>query len=161
MNQRFEAGQFVTFTYNPPSPPPKVPKPGQMAAPVSDRNKSVMVLHASWQDQMHGLDLKRITPAEIQVLKAVMDPDVKAQVDAGQWPIDGVPPYLLVRDILKRMYPTELVKSPMAFYAQLVKPFIRDKECYRRYNNQYVFGVRVVVESKVGGPVNSNPLFHG
>lgn len=172
MNQRFEAGQFITFTYNPPAR--DVRKRAGLQTPqtiqpleVHDRSKSIMVLHPMWHNLIHGIDLKRLTPAEVQTLKSVMDPKVKEQVDQGVWPVRGCPPYALIRDILKRFDPNELAKNPMGFYAQLVKPFIRDKDCYRKYNPSYVFGVKVVVESHVQGPVtdprpafvNPNPLF--
>lgn len=161
MNQRFEAGQFITFTYNPPPKALPPPKPGQPPPPVSDKNKEVLVLHPNWHNKIHAIDLKRLTPAEVQVLKAVMDPKVKASIDAGQWPVEGVPPYPLIRDILSRMDPVELIKNPLAFYQRLIKPFIRNKDCYRQYWPNYVYGVRVVQESKVQGQVtNPKPLFH-
>ena len=161
MNQRFEAGQFITFTYNPPAKTLPPPRPGQPPPPVSDKNKEVFVLHPNWHNKIHAIDLKRLTPAEGQVLRAIMDPKTKAAVDAHQWPVEGVPPYPLIRDILSRMDPAELIKNPLAFYQRLVKPFIRDKDCYRQYWPQYVYGVRVVQESKVQGQVtNPKPLFH-
>ena len=159
MNQRFEAGQFITFTYNPPAKQAK-PRPGMPLPPVSDKTKQILVLHPSWHNKIHGIDMARISPAEQQVLRAVMDPKVKAAIDAGQWPVPGAPPYSLLRDILTRMDPNELIKNPLAFYQRLVKPFIRDKDCYRQYWPQYVFGVKVVQESAAQGPpTNPKPLF--
>ncbi len=180
MNQRFQAGQFISFTYNPPPEPMKEPRktytyvrgPGgevqrienpakpKPPKPPSDKSKSVLVLHPNWNNKIQAVDLARITPAEQQVLKAVMDPKVKAQIDAGKWPVDGVPPYPLIRDILSRMDPVELIKNPLAFYQRLVKPFIRNKDCYRQYWPQYVYGVKVIEESHVQGHVtNPRPLF--
>jgi hypothetical protein len=172
VNQRFEVGQFITFNYNPPARDVRK-RPGlqtvQGLQPLErhDREKSILVLHPMWQNMMHGVDLKRLTPAETQTLKAVMDPKIKAQVDQGVWPVQGCPPYPLIRDILRRFDPTELAKNPVLFYQSLVKPFIRDKDCYRKYNPSYVFGVKVVVETHVQGTVtnprpafvNPNPLF--
>jgi hypothetical protein len=159
MNQRFEAGQFITFTYNPPARDIRA-RPGLQTPPASDRSKEILVLHPNWHGKVHGIDMKRLTPAEGQVLRAIMDPETKRQVDAGQWPVEGAPPYPLIRDILSRMEPVELIKNPVAFYQQLVKPFIRDKDCYRQYNPQYVFGVRVIEESRVQGQVtNPAPAF--
>lgn len=179
MNQRFEAGQFITFTYRPPTKPPRqrykqvqqLQPDGKMKTvlvptsepppPPSDPNKEVLVLHPSWHNKIHAIDLKRVTPAEEQVLRAVMDPKTKQAIDAGQWPVEGVPPYPLIRDILTRMDPVELIKNPLAFYQRLIKPFIRDKDCYRVYWPNYVYSVRVVQESKVQGQVtNPKPLFH-
>lgn len=181
MGTRFQAGQFVTFTYKPP-PKPQKTRWGQKTVPVrqpdgsvkqmtqmvrepvieppSDPSKQAMILHPNWNNKVHAVDLSRITPAEIQVLQAVMDPNVKAQVDQGVWPIEGVPNYPLIRDILRRMNPVELIKNPIAFYQQFVKPFIRNKDCYRVYWPQYMFGLQVMAESKVKGPVvNPRPLF--
>lgn len=181
MQQRFEVGEFITFTYKVPAKPePKarptvsyvrgpdgstkqVVTPPQPAAPKppSDPSKYVLVLHPHWNNKIHAIDLGRITPAEQQVLKAVMDPKNKAAVDAGQWPVEGVPSYPLIRDILSRMDPAELIKNPVAFYQRLIKPFIRNKDCYRQYWPQYVYGVKVIEESKVQGQVtNPTPLFH-
>lgn len=182
MGPRIQAGQFVKFTYNPPEPPPKraytqravmqkqadgtmkqvvqVVREPIAAAPRKDKNKEVFILHPNWNGKVHGIDLGRVTPAEIQVLQAIMDPNVKAQADAGTWPIEGVPPYPLVRDILKRMDPVELIKNPLAFYQRLIKPFIRATDCYRQYWSQYMFSLSTIAETHVKGPLsNPAPLF--
>lgn len=176
--QRFEAGQFITFMYRPPVQPQKpkmkyvqqkqvdgsikritVPSTDPPPAP-SDPNKEVMVLHPNWHGKVHAVDLKRLTPAESQVLKSVMDPETKQKVDAGQWPVDGVPNYPLIRDILKRFNPNELIKNPLSFYQLLIKPFIRDKDVYRQYFPNFCFNVKVVQESKIQGQlINPAPLF--
>lgn len=183
MNQRFEAGQFITFTYNPPAKPVKrayreqppkvvigpdgvkrsVPQPAVRPEPVEaphDPNKEILVLHPNWNNKVHGIDLKRITPAEQQVLRSIMDPKVKAQIDGGTWPAEGAPAYPLIRDILSRMDPAELIKNPLAFYQRLVKPFIRNKDCYRQFWPNYMYGVKVIQESHVQGSlINPKPLF--
>ena len=185
MNQKFEAGQFISFTYNPPAKPEKrayrqqapkvvigpdgkqkfVPQPAVRPPIVGqdrpvDKNKSILVIHPHWDNKIHGIDMTRITPAEVQVLKSVMDPKVKAQIDQGIWPVEGAPSYPLIRDILSRMDPVELIKNPLAFYQRLIKPFIRNKDCYRQYWPQYVYGVKVLQESSVQGPItNPKPLF--
>ncbi len=181
MNQKFEVGQFITFTYKPPAKPPKVPRPtvkkvlqpdGSVQqivippAPVkpeppSDPTKHVLVLHPNWNNKIHAVDMARITPAEQQVLQSIMDPKVKQAVDSGQWPVEGVPPYPLIRDILRRQDPVELIKNPVSFYNLLIKPFLRGKDAYRQYWPHYVYNVKVVQESKVHGQVmNPKPLFH-
>lgn len=182
LGQRFEAGQFITFSYNPPPPVPPKPRPARYVKrrlpdgrvvqelvpakaappppPPRDPAKEVFVLHPNFRNQMHAIDMKRLTPAEGQIVKAFMDPAVKAAVDAGQWPVPNAPNYSLLRDILRRTDPTELIKQPMAFYAQLVKPFIRQSDAYRRYDPRFISNVRVVQESKVVGHVtNAAPLF--
>jgi hypothetical protein len=181
MGPRIEPGSFVKFVYRPPPPPPKrvyvrkiVPQkqqdgsvkqvqamvPQKIVEPVKDQNKEAFILHPNWNGKVHAVDLGRITPAEIQVLHAVMDPNVKAQVDQGVWPIEGVPPYPLIRDILRRMDPAELIKNPLAFYQQMIKPFIRGKDSYRQYFPQHMFSLQVIAESHVQGAMtNPKPLF--
>lgn len=181
MNQRFQAGQFITFTYKPPAKPPKQPRPTvryvkqpdgttkQIVEPAkplppeppSDPSKHVLVLHPNWNNKIHAVDMARITPAEQQVLQSIMDPKVKKAIDEGQWPVEGVPPYPLIRDILRRHDPVELIKNPLAFYQMLIKPFLRGKDAYRQYWPNYVYSVKVVQESHVHGAVtNPKPLFH-
>lgn len=181
MLPRIEVGSFVSFTYRPPPKPPRtrlVQKAVPMkqadgrtvnvakafrepvVEPPSDPSKQAFILHPNWHNKVHAVDLSRVTPAEIQVLHAVMDPNVKVQVDQGVWPVEGVPNYPLIRDILRRMDPVQLIKNPLAFYTQLVKPFIRNKDCYRQYWPQYMFGLKTMAESHVKGPlINPNPLF--
>lgn len=181
MNPRFEAGDFISFTYRPPAKPPKKPRPTVtyvrqpdgttkqvitppgpvVSEPPSDPSKNIMVLHPNWHNKVHGVDLGRLTPAEVQVLKSVMDPKVKAAVDAGQWPVEGAPNYPLIRDILRRMDPAELITNPLAFYQRLIKPFINGKDCYRQYWPNHMYNARVLEESSAKGPVvNPKPLFH-
>jgi hypothetical protein len=181
MGPRMEAGSFVKFTYRPPPPPPKrvyvrkvmpqkqadgsvkqvaVIEPQKLAAPIKDQNKEAFILHPNWNGKVHAIDLGRVTPAEIQVLHAIMDPNVKAQIDQGVWPVPAVPAYPLIRDILRRMDPAELIKNPLAFYQRMIKPFIRGKDSYRQYFAQYMFGLQVIAESHVQGPMtNPKPLF--
>lgn len=183
MLPRIEPGQFVKFTYRPPAKPEKgqwafrtVPvrgadgivrnvtqryrEPAPPEAP-SDPSKQAFILHPNWNNKVHAVDLGRVSPAEMQVLQAVMDPNVKAQADAGAWPIEGVPVYPLIRDILRRVDPVQLIKNPLAFYQQLIKPFIRGKDAYRQYWPQYMFGLQVLSETYVQGPMtNPKPLFH-
>jgi hypothetical protein len=152
-----QPGQFVRFTYMPPRPKPSkfgVPRP------PSDPRKEVMVLNPNWQGKMHAIDLHRVTPAETQVLRAIMDPKNKQEFDAtGQLP-KGAPTYPLIMDVFRRMDPTQMIRNPMAFYSQFVKPFIRDKDCYRQYFHQYMSGITVIRESQVRGAVfNPKPLF--
>lgn len=182
MIPRLEPGAFVQFTYRPPPPPPRreyrrtvvpqkqpdgsvkqvaVTQAVKVAEPPSNQSKEAFVLHPNWNGMVHAIDLGRITPAEIQVLQAVMDPNVKQQVDAGVWPVQGVPNYPLIRDILRRQNPVELIKNPVAFYQMLVKPFLRGKDAYRKYNPQYMFALKVMAESHVKGQLsNPKPLFH-
>lgn len=178
---RFEAGQFITFTYRPPAKPPKRPRrvfqnvrqpDGTVLRttqvvqpkpePPSDPSKYVLVLHPNYHNQVHAIDLKRLTPAQVQTLRAVFDPKVKRAVDEGEWPVEGVPPYALIRDILKRMDPVEAVKNPILCYQTLVKPFLAGADAYRKYWQQWMFSAKVVEDTHVQGKVfNPRPLFHG
>lgn len=153
-----QPGQFIRFTYTPPGARQR-PKFG-VPQPPSDPHKEVMVLNPSWQNKMHGIDLKRVTPAEVQVLRAIMDPKNKQEFDrTGQLP-EGAPTYPLVMDVFRRMDPTQLVRNPMAFYSQFVKPFMRDKDAYRQYFHSFMSGIQVIKESQVRGAVfNPKPLF--
>lgn len=160
MMPRIEAGQFVRFTYNAPAKPMPPRRLGDPPPPAIDKSKEAFILHPNWHNKVQALDIKRITPAEQQVLHSIMDPKVKAAVDQGQWPVEGVPNYPLIRDILRRMDPKELIKNPVAFYQRFVKPFIMNKDCYRQYWPQYMYGLQVVQESQVVGKVtNPKPLF--
>ena len=154
-----QPGQFVSFTYTPPAV--RAPRArGGIQPPPSDPHKQIMVLNPNWQGKVHSLDLKRITPAEVQVLKAVMDPENKRTFDqTGQLP-EGAPEYSLVLDVFRRMDPVQLIRNPIAFYAQFVKPFMRDKDAYRQYWPQFMSGLTVITETQVrGGTFNPKPLF--
>jgi hypothetical protein len=178
---RFEAGQFVTFTYRPPVKPPKRPRQVLQSVrqpdgtvkqalqvvkpkedPPSDPSKYVLVLNPNYHNQVHAIDLKRLTPAQVQTLRAIFDPKVKAAVDRGEWPVEGAPAYALIRDILKRMDPVEAVKNPVLCYQTLIKPFLAGADAYRKYWQQWMFSVKVVEDSHVQGKVfNPKPLFKG
>lgn len=153
-----QPGQFIRFTYMPPRPQAR--KKFGVPQPPSDPHKEVMVLNPSWNNKLHGIDLARITPAEVQVLRAIMDPKNKQHFDqTGQLP-QGAPTYPLITDVFRRMDPVQLIKNPLAFYGQFVKPFIRDHDAYRQYWPQYMSGITVIKESQVRGAVfNPKPLF--
>lgn len=134
-----EPGSFIRFTYG---------------GNTEDRYKEVLVLNPDWMGELHAIDLKRITPAERRTLEAIMDPETKRK---------GNHPYPLVNDILRRMDPSEEIKIPLNFYHRLVKPFIRNKDCYRRYKVALISGVQVMQKSHMEGHqmTNPKPLFHG
>jgi hypothetical protein len=155
----YEAGQFITFNYTPPARDVKK-KAGLQVELIADRTKEVFVLNPLWQGQMHAIDLSKISPAEGSVLRAIMDQRVVNDVKSGRWPLEGVPDYPLIRDILKRMDPIELIKNPIGFYQRFVKPFLRNKDAYRKYFPSFISGVRVIERSSVVGQVvNPKPLF--
>jgi hypothetical protein len=133
-----QAGSFIRFTYN--------------SQASEDRFKEILVLNPNWRGEVHGIDLKRITPAERKVLEAIMDPKTKE--------LNGRHPYPLVNDILRRMDPIEELKNPLSAYNKLIKPFIRNKDCYRKYKHHLIQGVQVMQKSAMEGAVtNPRPLF--
>ena len=140
-SSNFKPGDIIRFTYH-----------SETASPGSTNvYKQVFVLHPGWQGKMHGLDMKNMTEAERVVIKTVMDPS------AENMRTHRIP---LINDILKRMDPPELIKNPISFYNQFVRPFIRNKDIYRTYFPMVMTGIQVVDQSKVEGTVfNPKPLF--
>lgn len=141
IGRQFEGGQFIRFTYH--------------GFNTQDPFKEVLVLNPSWNGKMQGLDLKRMTPAEVEVLRAVMDPASK-----------GKPHRLpLVNDILRRLDPLELVSNPIAFWQRFIKPFIHGSDVYRQYWPARMYGIQVMKQSEavshVQNPKSSwnKPLF--
>jgi len=138
---RFEPGDIVRFTY----------KHQAVDASTGDKFKEVLVLHPNWGNKIHGLDLKRLSPAEREVLEAVLDPE---KADKPH----RIP---LVNDIKRRMDPLELIKNPMIFYTKFVKPFLRQKDAYRTYVPSLMSGITKVKDAsiKTGKKPVQNPLF--
>lgn len=170
-----QPGAFVSFTYRVPQevkkqpyrpqPPKKDPRTGALvqqpavrppavAEPPEDPNKEIMVLNPNWQGKCHGIDLKRITPAQVEVLRLIMDPATRADpAKASKYP--------LVQDILRRMDPVEVIKNPISFYAMMVKPFLNRADAYRQYWPDRMYNLKTLDDSKVQGAVtNPKPLFH-
>lgn len=142
-----QPGAFISFRYNLP------PEIVRGSTEVHDPNKEVMVLHPNYNNQMHGIDLKRLTPAQVDVLKLIMDPATKDDPKK-------LNKYPLVRDILNRHDPIELVKNPIAMYALLIKPFLNRADAYRKYWLSRMYSPKLIEASHVQGAViNPKPLF--
>lgn len=143
----YKPGDFIAFHYTHVGK-----KRNRAVGDLHDPDKEVFVLNPLWQGTMHGIDLARVTPAERDVLRQIMDPKVKSGETPAKYP--------LVSDILNRFDPLELIGQPMVFYTRFVKPFIRYKDCYRRYFPQHMSGVRVIEQSSGGSamPTNPNPM---
>lgn len=138
IHRPIETGSFVKFTYRSPDG-------------TEDAFKEIFVLHHNWGGKIHGLDLKRMTPAEAEVLRTIMDPETKKQLP------HRIP---LVNDILKRMDPLTEATNPLGFYQRFVKVFIRGKDVYRTYWPQRMLAIQVMEMSQVRGKVtNPTPLF--
>jgi hypothetical protein len=138
---RLRIGNIIRFTYS---------------HKVKDTNtgepyKEVLVLNPRWDNKLHAIDLKRLSPAEREVLQAVLAPR------------DAKPHRLpLVNDIRSKMNPRDLIRNPKMFYTQFVKLFLRNKDAYRQYNPTLMTGVTRVEHIGIDGkPQNPNqsPLF--
>lgn len=137
----FKPGDIIRFTYD----------PQDVDENTGDRFKEVLVLNPLWKWKMHGIDLKRLTPAERAVLEAVLDPEQKDK-----------PHHLpLVNDIKRRMDPIELINNPVVFYSKFVKPFLRRADAYRQYVPKRMTGISVVKDAsiKTGKKPIDKPLF--
>lgn len=136
----FKAGDILRFTYH----------SENSTLGSSHIYKEVFVLHPNWHSKMHALDMKRMTEAERVVLRTIMNPNAREKTHR-------IP---LINDVLRRMDPPELIKNPVSFYNQFVKPFIRNKDLYRTYFPEVMVGTQVVDASKVqGNVINPKPLF--
>lgn len=138
---KFEPGDIVRFTYD----------HQEVDASTGDKFKEVLVLNPSWQNKLHGIDLKRLSPAEREVLEAVLDP---AQKDKPH----RIP---LVNDIRRKMDPIELIRNPVIFYTRFVKPFLRRKDAYRQYIPHRMSGITRVKGASIrtGKKPVEKPLF--
>lgn len=140
---KYKSGEIVRFTY-------RTHTGSGEHDPASDF-KEVLVLHPHWQGRVHGIDLKRLTPAEREVIRAIFDPSQKGK--RHRFP--------LVNDILRRMDPIQEIKNPMSFYSKFVKVFLRNKDAYRTYYPLRMLNPTIVEHSAVqGGVINPKPLFH-
>ncbi|MHB8407983.1 MAG: hypothetical protein ACYDHY_07870 [Acidiferrobacterales bacterium] len=129
---RYRPGERIRFTYNP------IAKDEDTGEPF----KEVLVLNPLWRGKMQGIDLKRLTPAEVEVFDAILDPDVKLP---HRLPI--------VNDVLKRMNPLVDIKNPVVFYAKFVKVFLKTKDAYRQYYPARMTNVSIVQQTHITGDV--------
>lgn len=139
---KFQAGQIIRFTY----------KHQAVDDATGEKFKEILVLHPYWHNKVHGIDLKRLSPAERKVLEIVMDPKQNRRPSR-------IP---LINNIMRRMDPALLVKNPVAFYAQFVKPFLNGKDAYRTYipHNMSTVTIQKNVEISTGRPPPpEKPLF--
>ena len=138
---KFKPGEVIRFTYN-----------HLITDDESgDRFKEILVLNPNWQGKLHGIDIKRLTQAEREVLNVIMDPQQRGQYHR-------IP---LVNDILRRMNPVEDIKNPQTFYVRFVKVFLKNKDAYRTYWPVRMLNVTIVKQTDVTGKViNPKPLFH-
>jgi hypothetical protein len=138
---RFEPGSIIRFTY----------KHQDVDASTGDKFKEVLVLNPNWNNKLHAIDLKRLSPAEREVLEAVLDPEQKDKPHR-------IP---LVNDIKRRMDPIEMIRNPVAFYTKFVKPFLRSKDAYRQYIPSLMSGITKIKDAsiKTGKKPVANPLF--
>lgn len=139
----YKSAQVIRFTYNHPA--------DRVDEATGDRFKEVFVLNPNWLGRVHGIDMKRLTSAEREVIVAVFDRKTKK----------GKHRLPLVNDILRRMDPLQEIKNPMSFYQKFVKVFLKNKDAYRQYEIPRMMSVTVVKQSQiVGNAQNPKPLFH-
>lgn len=137
MFRKFEPGQVLKFTY-------LHPQEDTGGQGLHDRFKEVMVLHPNWGGKLHAIDLKRLTPAERQVLTEVMDPKTYEPGYRSK--------HSLVEDIKRRMNVINEIKNPLTFYHNFVRPFIRGKDVYRQYETARILNPVVSKNPGTGGP---------
>ena len=137
----FKPGQMIRFTY----------KHQDVDVATGDKFKEILVLHPKWQNKVHGVDLKRLSPAERKVLELVLDPE---QEDVPS----NIP---LVNNIKARMDPIKDIHNPVTFYTKFVRPFLNGKDAYRTYIPHNMSTVTVLKDFSIatGKPINRNPLF--
>lgn len=147
MFRKFEPGQFLKFSYN-----HVASDTGNQG--LHDRFKEVLVLHPNWGGRLHGIDLKRCTAAERQVLAEVLNPETYKPGHRSALP--------LVEDVKRRMNVLEEIKNPLSFYQKFVRPFVRGKDVYRSYELVRIVNPVISKNSDVQGPMvnpNAKPLF--
>lgn len=145
---RFRPGEIIRFTYK--------HHPADVDEHTGERFKEVLVLHPGWMHRVHAIDLKRLTPAEREVLEAIMDKETVKLARSGKRP-HRLP---LVNDICRRMDPITEIKNPVSFYTRFVKVFLRDKDAYRMYYPRRMLHVTVIRNTSVAGqPINPKPMF--
>lgn len=136
----FRTGSIYRFSYDHP----------RKDASTGDRHKEVLILHPYWNGKTHALDLKRLSPAEREVLQAILEP------------YDPNVPHRLgiVNSIRARFDARKLIRSPQAFYSTFLKRFLSGKDAYRMYDRKFMSGVTLVKDRDLSGKtVNSKPLF--
>jgi hypothetical protein len=146
---KFEPGQTIRFTYQHP--------PEGVDEDTGDRFKEILVLHPNWHGRVHGIDLKRLTQAEREVLHAILDEKQVAAAKSGKRPHK----FPLVNDVLRRMDPLDEIKNPVGFYTRFVKVFLKNKDAYRTYTPVKMSAITIVKQTDVkGNVINPKPLFH-
>ena len=139
---RFEPGMVIKFTYD----------HQDVDASTDGKFKEVLVLNPNWNNKLHGIDLKRLSPAERTVLEAILDPERR----------DEVHRLPLVNDIKRRLDPILMIRQPIVFYTKFVKPFLRQKDAYRQYIPKRMTAITVVRGAKISTgkkPPEGTPLF--
>lgn len=142
----FRAGQTIRFTYR--------HHTGAHPDEPKDNYKEIFVLHPSWQGKMQGIDMKRLTSAEREVLTSAFDPQIQADFAEGKQHRLS-----LVNDILRRMDPSYEIGQPASFYMKFVKPFIRGKDVYRTFFPRRMWNITIEGQGLAAPVKNQNPLF--
>lgn len=140
---RYNPGDIIRFTYRHQSVDDQTGPP----------EKEVLVLHPNWRNKIHGIDLKRLNPAERRVLEMLLDPEMRDKPSR-------IP---LINRIRQTMDPIEEIQNPVTFYAKFVKPFLRrtGADAYRQYIPKLMSGVTRIRKASIvtGKPKVEKPLF--
>lgn len=138
---KYNPGDILRFTY----------KHQSVDEHTGPPQKEVLVLHPNWHNKIHGIDLKRLSPAERKVLEIVLDPKQK----------DTPSRIPLINNIRKRMDPIEEIQNPQTFYAKFVRPFLNGKDAYRQYIPHLMTGVTRTQKAQIstGKAPTEKPLF--
>lgn len=138
---KYNPGDIIRFTY----------KHQSVDEHTGPPQKEVLVLHPNWHNKIHGIDLKRLSPAERKVLEVLLDPKMR----------DTPSRIPLINNVRKRMDPIEEIQNPQSFYVKFVRPFLNGKDAYRQYIPHLMTGVSRISQAKIstGKPPTKNPLF--
>jgi hypothetical protein len=140
---RLEPGMMIRFTY----------KHYSVDDQTGDKFKEVLVLNPKFNNKVHAIDLKRVSPAERWVLEQLIDPKQKN--------IPSRHPF--VNSIKRRIGDFhQSVKNPTTFYSLFVKPFLKDKDAYRTYFPERMINPSEIKGETIGGKkINKNPMGGG
>ena len=136
----FKPGEFVRFTYNHQA----------VDEQTGGKFKEVLILNPSWQNKVHGVDLKRLNNLQREIIEFILDPkndNVQSRIAK-------------VNEIRKNIDPIEEIGNPTIFYSRFIKPFLGTTDAYRMYIEKLMTN-RVTVKEAPNRPEKKHrsPLF--
>jgi hypothetical protein len=138
--KKFSPGEFVRFTYNHQA----------VDDQTGSKFKEVLILNPSWQNKVHGVDLKRLNPLQREIIEFLLDPkndNVQSRIAK-------------VNEVRKNIDPIEEIGNPMIFYTRFLKPFLGKTDAYRQYIEKLITN-RVTIKEAPSRPnrPHREPLF--